>query len=189
MKKIKMSASKWKPELEELRGIVLECGLKQEAKWGWPCFTLENKNIVLIHAFKEYCALMFFKGVLLKDAKKILVAPSENMQSTRQIRFTSIPQVVKMKPIIKAYINEAIEVEKSGLKVKLKKTSEFKMPEEFKSKLNEMPALEAAFHALTPGRQRGYLLHIGGAKRSETRAARVEKSIPSILQGKGLMDE
>jgi uncharacterized protein YdeI (YjbR/CyaY-like superfamily) len=188
VKKIKMSASKWQPEMEEVRKIVLECGLKQEAKWGWPCFTLDKKNIVLIHAFKEYCALMFFKGALLKDAKGILVAPSENMQSTRQIRFTSVPEIVKGKPVVKAYVREAIEIEKSGLKVKFKKTAEFKMPEEFKSKLDEIPALKTAFQALTPGRQRGYLLHFAGAKQSQTRAARVEKWMPQILKGKGLND-
>ena len=189
MKKIKISAKKWQPEMEEVRKIVLECGLKQEAKWGWPCFTLEKKNIVLVHAFKEYCALMFFKGALLKDAKRILVAPSENMQATRQMRFTNLQEIVKLRPVVKAYVREAIEVEKAGLKVKFKKTAEFKMPEEFKNKLDEIPALKTAFRALTPGRQRGYLLHFSAAKQSQTRTARVEKWMPQILKGKGLLDE
>jgi uncharacterized protein YdeI (YjbR/CyaY-like superfamily) len=180
---------KWQKEIQELRTIVLECDLTEAVKWGWPCFTLEKANVVLTHGFKEYCALMFFKGALLKDAKRILVAPSENMQATRQIRFTNLQEIVKLRPVVKAYVREAIEVEKAGLKVKFKKTAEFKMPEEFKNKLDEMPALKTAFQALTPGRQRGYLLHFGAAKQSQTRTARVEKWMPHILTGKGLNDE
>jgi uncharacterized protein YdeI (YjbR/CyaY-like superfamily) len=181
-------AKKWRTEMEELRRIVLECGLSEEVKWGWPCFTFQESNIVLIHGFKEYCALLFFKGALLKDREHILVQQTENVQATRQIRFTNIREIEKMEAVVKAYIREAVDVEKSGLKVQLKKTSEFKMPEEFKSKLDETPALKTAFHALTPGRQRGYLLHFSAPKRSETRTARVEKYVPRILKGKGLND-
>jgi uncharacterized protein YdeI (YjbR/CyaY-like superfamily) len=188
-KAVAVKGKKWQREFAELRKIVLDCDLTEEMKWGWPCFTLEKKNVVLTHGFKEYCALMFFKGALLKDAKGILVQPSENMQATRQIRFTSVQEIVKMKPIVKAYVQEAIAAEKAGLKVKFKKTADFKVAEEFQTKMDKIPALKTAFHALTPGRQRGYLLHFAAAKQSETRAARVEKWMPHILKGKGLNDD
>ena len=178
----------WQQEYEKLRKIVLECDLTEELKWGCPCYTFEKRNIVLIHGFKEYCALLFVKGALLKDPKGILIQQTENVQSARQVRFTSGREIVKMKGTLKAYIREAIAAEKSGLKVSLKKTSEFAMPEEFKGKLDEVPALKKAFKALTPGRQRGYLLYFSQPKQSKTRQARVEKSIPQILNGRGLND-
>jgi len=178
----------WQQEYEKLRKIVLECDLTEELKWGCPCYTFEKRNIVLIHGFKEYCALLFVKGALLKDPKGILIQQTENVQSARQVRFTSAREIVKMKGTLKAYIREAIAAEKSGLKVSLKKTSEFAMPEEFKGKLDEVPALKKAFKALTPGRQRGYLLYFSQPKQSKTRQARVEKSVPQILNGKGLND-
>lgn len=178
----------WQQEYEKLRRIVLECDLTEELKWGCPCYTFEKRNIVLIHGFKEYCALLFVKGALLKDPKGILIQQTENVQSARQVRFTSAREIVKMKGTLKAYIREAIAAEKSGLKVSLKKTSEFAMPEEFKGKLDEVPALKKAFKALTPGRQRGYLLYFSQPKQSKTRQARVEKSVPQILNGKGLND-
>ncbi len=179
-------ARKWNEEFETLREIVLELPLSEEVKWGQACYTCDGKNIVLIHGFKEYCALLFFKGALLKDPKGILVQQTENVQAARQIRFTSVREITALKPLLKAYIQEAIEAEKAGLKVKLKKTSDFKVPEEFQKKLNEIPALKKAFAALTPGRQRGYLFYFSGAKQPKTRAARVEKCMPQILQGKGL---
>jgi uncharacterized protein YdeI (YjbR/CyaY-like superfamily) len=178
----------WQEEFEKLRMIVLDCGLTEELKWGCPCYTFQKRNIVLIHGFKEYCALLFFKGALLKDAKGILIQQTENVQAARQIRFTNVREIIKLKTIVKAYIKEAIEVEKAGVKVNLKKTAEFKMPEEFQNKLNESPTLKRAFAALTPGRQRGYLLHFSAAKQSKTRKARIEKAVPQILTGKGLND-
>jgi uncharacterized protein YdeI (YjbR/CyaY-like superfamily) len=181
-------AKKWQEELEQLRMIVLDCGLTEELKWGVPSYTFQKSNIVLIHAFKEYCALLFFKGALLKDGKNILVQQTENVQSARQIRFTGAQEIVKMKAIIKAYIYEAIEVEKAGLKVELKKTKEFTIPEEFQKKLDKTPTLKTAFKALTPGRQRGYILYFSAPKQSKTRESRIEKSIPQILIGKGLND-
>jgi uncharacterized protein YdeI (YjbR/CyaY-like superfamily) len=181
-------AKQWREEFEELRAIVLGCQLTEELRWGKPCYTFEGANIVLIHGFKEYCALLFFKGALLKDPKGLLIQQTENVQSARQIRFTSAQEIVKLETTLKAYIKQAIEVEKAGLKVDYKKTAEFKMPEEFKSKLDAMPALKKAFEALTPGRQRGYLLHFSSAKQSQTREARIEKWIPQILKGKGLDD-
>jgi len=183
-----IKATKWQKEVETLRTIVLDCGLKEELKWGVPCYTFEESNIVLIHVFKEYCALLFFKGALLKDAKGILIQQTKNVQIARQIRFTSTQEIVKMKSTVKAYIKEAIAVEKAGLKVVLKKTTEFTMPEEFKNKLDENRALKTAFYALTPGRQRGYLLHFSAPKQSKTRESRVEKSMKKILNGKGLDD-
>ena len=180
--------SKWKDELEQLRMIVLDCGLTEELKWGVPCYTFEKRNILLIHVFKEYCALLFFKGALLKDTNGILVQQTENVQAGRQVRFTDVKEIVKMEPGLKAYIYEAIEVEKAGLKVPLKKTTEFTMPEEFQNKLNKNVALKTAFYALTPGRQRGYLLHFSQPKQSKTREARIEKSMQKILKGKGLND-
>jgi uncharacterized protein YdeI (YjbR/CyaY-like superfamily) len=182
-------AKKWKEEFKKLRTIVLDCGLTEELKWGKPCYTFQKANIVLIHGFKDYCALLFFKGVLLKDAKGILVQQTENVQAARQIRFTSIREIVKMEPVLKAYIKEAIEVEKAGLKINYKKTSEFKVPEEFQNKLDEIPALKAAFDALTPGRQKGYIFYFSQPKQSKTRESRVEKCMQQILNGKGLTDQ
>ncbi len=181
-------AKKWQQEFTKLRTIVLDCQLTEELKWGNPCYTLQNRNIVLIHGFKEYCALLFFKGALLKDAKRILIQQTENVQSARQIRFTNVPQIVKLEPILKAYILEAVEVEKAGLKVKFKKTAQFRIPEEFQNKLDELPALKTAFDGLTPGRQRSYLFHFSQPKQSKTRQARVEKYMQRILNGKGLDD-
>src|SRR5579863_2137050 len=181
-------ANKWQEEFEALRKIVLDFPLTEELKWYQPCYAFEKKNVVLIHGFKEYCALLFFKGALLKDAEGILVQQTENVQVVRQIRFTHLREIVKMKPVLKAYIQEAIEVEKSGLKVKLKKTRDFKIPAEFQSKLNATPALKTAFQALTPGRQRGYILHFSQPKQSKTREARVERCMRGILRGKGLND-
>jgi uncharacterized protein YdeI (YjbR/CyaY-like superfamily) len=181
-------AKKWQEELELLRTIALDCGLTEELKWGVPCYTLEESNIVLIHDFKEYCAFLFFKGALLKDSNGILIQQTENVQSARQVRFTNALEIVDMKPILKNYINEAIEVERAGLKVDLKKTAEYTIPIEFQSKLDHIPALKTAFEALTPGRQRAYLLHFSAPKQSKTREARVEKFMPQILNGKGLND-
>lgn len=178
----------WQNEFEKLREIALASNLTEELKWGQPCYTLENANIVLIHGFKEYCAFLFFKGALLKDPKNILVQQTENVQAARQIRFTSVQQIEKMKSTLKAYIREAIEVEKSGLSVEFKKTDEFAVPEEFQRQLDETPGLKDAFEALTPGRQRGYLLHFSSAKQSKTREARIEKCIPMIFDGLGLND-
>lgn len=181
-------AQKWQEELEKLRIIVLDCGLNEELKWGVPVYTFQNNNIVLIHGFKEYCALNFFKGVLLNDANRILIQQTENSQATRQIRFTNIREIVKMESVLKAYIHEAVEVEKAGLKVSYKQTSEFTIPEELQNKLDEIPALKTAFEALTPGRQRAYILHFSAPKQSKTRVERVEKCMPQILNGKGLND-
>jgi uncharacterized protein YdeI (YjbR/CyaY-like superfamily) len=180
--------NKWHEETKKLRSIVLDCGLTEELKWGCPCYTFEKSNIVLIHVFKEYCALLFFKGALLNDAKGILIQQTENVQAARQIRFTNIKEIVKQERILKTYIYEAIEVEKAGLKVKLKKVAEYKVPEEFQAKLNKNTALKTAFKALTPGRQRAYLLYFAAPKQSKTREARIEKSIPQIFDGKGLND-
>ncbi len=181
-------ANKWQEAFEKLRRIILECQLSEELKWGQPCYTFQKKNIVLIHGFKEYCALLFFKGALLKDAKGVLIQQTENVQAGRQVRFTHLREIVKMEPVLKANVSEAIEVEKSGLKVALKKTSEFEMPEEFRRKIDEIPALKTAFASLTPGRQRGYLLHFSAAKQSKTRESRIGKCMPQILKGKGLND-
>src|SRR5205823_12642785 len=181
-------AKKWKEEFERLRAIVLDSGLSEELKWGKPCYTFQKSNIVLIHGFKDYCALLFFKGALLKDAKGILVQQTENVQAARQIRFTNVREIVEMEPVLKAYIKEAIEVEKAGLEVDYKKTSEFVIPEKFQNRLDESPALKTAFAALTPGRQRGYILYFSAAKQSKTREARVEKCVQQILDGKGLND-
>jgi uncharacterized protein YdeI (YjbR/CyaY-like superfamily) len=182
-------AKKWKEELEKLRKIILDCGLTEELKWGVPCYAFQESNIVLIHVFKEYCALLFFKGVLLNDTNGILIQQTKNVQAARQIRFTNVREVVKMKPILKAYIYEAIEVEKAGLKVNLKKTAEFNIPEEFQKKLDKVPALKIAFKALTPGRQRAYILYFSAPKQSKTRESRVEKYMQQILRGKGLNDQ
>ena len=181
-------AEKWQKELEKLRAIILDCELTEELKWGAPCYTFEKKNIVLIHVFKEYCALLFFKGALLRDASGILIQQTKNVQAARQIRFTSVREIIKMKTILNAYIHEAIRVEKAGVKVSLKKTSEFPIPEEFQSKLDALPALKRAFDALTPGRQRGYILHFSRPKQAKTRESRVEKCMQQILEGRGLND-
>ncbi|MEO6291877.1 MAG: DUF1801 domain-containing protein [Burkholderiaceae bacterium] len=182
----------WHAELAALRALVLEAGLTEECKWGVPCYTVEvngkASNVVLIHSFKEYCALLFFKGALLKDAKGILIQQTEHVQAARQLRFTDVREIAKIKTTIKAYLQEAIAVEKSGLKVSMKETTEFAMPAEFQAKLDVSPTLKTAFEALTPGRQRGYLLHFAAAKQAKTREARVEKCIPFILNGKGLLD-
>jgi len=182
-------AKKWKEEFEKLRMIILDCGLDEELKWGVPCYTFEKRNIVLIHGFKEYCALLFFKGALLNAAKGILIQQTKNVQAARQIRFTNVREIVRMKPILKAYIYEAVEVEKAGLKVSLKKTTEFMIPEEFQNKLDEIPGLKTAFDSLTPGRQRAYILYFSAPKQSKTRGSRIEKSMQQILNGKGLNDE
>jgi uncharacterized protein YdeI (YjbR/CyaY-like superfamily) len=182
-------AKKWQEELEQLRTFVLDCGLTEELKWGVPCYTFEKRNIVLIHVFKEYCALLFFKGALLNDANGILIEQTKNVQAARQIRFTNVREIVKMKPILKAYIYEAIEVEKAGVKVNFRKTTEFIIPEEFQNKLDEIPALKTAFDALTPGRQRAYILYFSAPKQSKTRESRVEKCMQQILNGKGLNDQ
>lgn len=181
-------AKKWRDEFEKLRAIVLDCDLNEELKWGQPCYTFEGKNVVLIHGFKEYCALLFFKGVLLRDPDGILIQQTENVQSTRQIRFTNVREIVRLKTGLNAYIHEAIEVERAGLKVKLKKTSDFAIPDEFQDKLDQLPALKTAFDALTPGRQRAYISYFSAAKQSKTRESRVEKWMPQILKGKGLDD-
>jgi uncharacterized protein YdeI (YjbR/CyaY-like superfamily) len=186
--RVLQGAAKWREEFEALRSIVLDCQLTEELKWYQPCYTFQGKNIVLMHGFKEYCALLFFKGVLLKDPKGILIQQTANVQAGRQIRFTNVQQIVKMKPILKSYIQEAIEVEKSGAKVKLKKTSQYRIPEEFQNKLDKIPALKTAFAALTPGRQRGYLYYFSQPKQSKTREARIEKYMQQIFNGKGLDD-
>jgi uncharacterized protein YdeI (YjbR/CyaY-like superfamily) len=181
-------AEKWQDEFRLLRSIILDCGLTEEMKWGNPCYALDNKNIVLIHGFKDYCALLFFQGALLKDAKGILIQQTETVQAARQIRFTNVREIVKLKSVLAAYIREAIEAEKAGLKVKLKKTAEFKIPEELQTSLDGSPDLKAAFNALTPGRQRGYILYFSQPKQSKTREARIEKCRRQILDGKGLND-
>ncbi|MHB8579438.1 MAG: YdeI/OmpD-associated family protein [Ignavibacteriaceae bacterium] len=187
-------AKKWQKEFEKLRMIILDCGLNEELKWGQPCYTFpaspdkQESNVVLIHGFKEYCAILFFKGALLNDAKGILIQQTENVQAARQIRFTNVREIVKIETILKSYIYEAIEVEKAGLKVSLKKTSEFKIPEEFQSKLDKSTALKTAFEALTPGRQRAYIFYFSQPKQSKTRESRVEKYMQQILNGMGLND-
>jgi len=180
---------KWQEEFEKLRKICLESDLIEELKWGCPCYTFQKRNIVLIHGFKEYCALLFFKGALLKDDKGILIQQTKNVQAARQIRFRSLREVVKMRPVLKAYIKEAVAVETAGLKVDFKKTVEFPIPAEFQNKLNENPALKTSFKALTPGRQRAYILYFSSPKQTKTRESRVEKCVPQILVGKGLNDE
>ncbi|PKF90702.1 hypothetical protein CW306_04145 [Bacillus sp. BA3] len=181
-------AKKWKEEYETLRNIVLDCGLTEEFKWMHPCYTFEKKNIVLIHGFKEYCALLFHKGALLKDPHGILIQQTENVQGARQIRFTNLQEIVATETILKAYIHEAIEVEKAGLEVNFKKNEEFIIPDELQNKFDEIPALKTAFEALTPGRQRAYILHFSQPKQSKTRESRVEKCMQNILNGKGLKD-
>jgi uncharacterized protein YdeI (YjbR/CyaY-like superfamily) len=182
-------AKKWQEEFEKLRMIILDCQLTEELKWGWPCYTFQKSNIVLIHGFKEYCALLFFKGALLNDTNGILIQQTENVQAGRQVRFTNVREIVEMEPILKAYINEAIKVEKAGLKVNFKKNTELIFPEEFQNKLDKIPALKTAFDALTPGRQRAYNIYFSEPKQSKTRESRVEKCIQQILNGKGLNDQ
>jgi uncharacterized protein YdeI (YjbR/CyaY-like superfamily) len=180
--------SKWQKAYRQLRRIVLDCGLTEELKWGKPCYTFQGSNIVLMHGFKEYCALLFPKGVLLEDFDDILIQQTKNTQSARQIRFTNVREIEDQEAVLKAYIDEAVEVEKAGLEVPMKKTKDFNIPKEFQTKLDENPALKKAFENLTPGRQRGYLLHFSNAKQSKTRKRRVEKYIPKILNGEGLND-
>ena len=187
-------AKKWHEELKQLRMIVLDCGLSEELKWGVPCYMFPTpsgrqvSNIVLIHVFKEYCAVLFFKGALLKDANAILIQQTKNVQAARQIRFSSVVEILELEPILKSYIHEAIEIEKAGLKVDLKKTTEFEISEEFQNKLDKIPSLKIAFDALTPGRQRAYMLYFSAPKQSKTREARVEKCMQQIFNGKGLND-
>jgi len=181
-------ADKWLAEYAKLRQIIMDCCLEEELKWGCPCYTFHKRNVVLIHGFKEYCALLFHKGVLLKDPEGILIQQTTNVQVARQIRFTNVREIVQMEAILKAYIFEALAVEKAGLKVELKKTSEFDVAEEFQLRLDGNPVLTAAFKSLTPGRQRAYLLHFSQAKQSKTRESRIEKCIPLIMEGKGLDD-
>jgi len=179
---------KWQLEMETLREIVLECELEEEVKWMHPCYTYQNSNIVLIHSFKHYCALLFFKGVLMKDPAQLLIQQTENVQDRRQLRFVHLEEIIQNRTLIKAYILEAIEIEKSGLKVEYKPTSEFTMPEEFKELLDHDEAIKTAFEQLTPGRQRGYFLHFSSAKQAKTRIARIEKYLPKIMEGKGMED-
>lgn len=181
-------AEKWQKEYEKLREIALDCGLEEKLKWGCPCYTYGNTNVVLIHGFKDYCAYLFFKGALLNDPAGILIQQTKNVQSARQIRFTNAKEIIKLEKTLAAYIYEAIEVEKAGLKVKLKKTTDFKIPEEFQKKLTKNRDLKTAFEALTPGRQRAYIFYFSSAKQAKTRESRIEKYIPKILKGKGLED-
>jgi uncharacterized protein YdeI (YjbR/CyaY-like superfamily) len=179
----------WREETEKLRSIVLDCALTEELKWGVPCYTSDGKNIVIIHGFKEYCAILFVKGALLNDPKGILIQQTENVQSARQVRFTHVEQIVKLESVLESYIREAIKVEHAGLKVALKTTAQYPIPEEFQRKLDKTPKLKKAFDTLTPGRQKAYLLHFSSAKQSATRESRIEKCIPQILDGKGLNDD
>jgi uncharacterized protein YdeI (YjbR/CyaY-like superfamily) len=181
-------AKQWREEFEKLRKIILDCGLNEELKWGQPCYTFEKSNIVLIHGFKEYCALLFFKGVLLKDPKHILIQQTTNVQAARQIRFKNVGEIEKMKTVLRSYVYEAIKIEEAGSKVNFKKTTDFKVPEEFQNKLDKIPRLKKAFEALTPGRQRAYIFYFSSAKQPKTRETRVDKYMQQILDGKGLDD-
>ncbi|MDD4971115.1 MAG: YdeI family protein [Paludibacter sp.] len=181
-------AEKWQEEFVTLRKIILDCGLTEELKWGVPCYTFQKSNIVLIHGFKEYCAILFVKGVLLQDTKGILIQQTENVQAGRQVRFTNVREIIELEPTLKAYVFEAIEVEKAGLEVSYKKVAEYNVPEEFQQKLDEIPALKSAFEALTPGRQRAYLFYFSAPKQSKTRESRIDKYTEQILNGKGLDD-
>ena len=181
-------ADQWQAEFEKLRTIILDCELTEELKWGHPCYALEGSNIVLMHGFKEYCALLFMKGVPMQDPNGILIQQTENVQSARQIRFTNLQEIVELEAVLKAYVAEAVRVEKAGLKVEFKQPTDFEFPEEFINKLEEVPGLQDAFEALTPGRQRGYILHFSGANQSKTRVSRIEKWIPHIIDGKGIND-
>jgi uncharacterized protein YdeI (YjbR/CyaY-like superfamily) len=180
--------TKWQEAFEALRNIVLDCGLTEELKWGCPCYTYNDSNVVLIHGFKSYCALLFMKGALLNDTKKLLVQQTENVQAARQLRFTGAGEITKLKSVIKRYIKDAIKIEKAGLKVVLKPTAKYIIPVEFEKLLKEFPELKLAFYKLTPGRQRGYLLHFSSAKQAKTREIRIEKYLQKILDGKGLDD-
>ncbi len=180
--------TKWQEAYSELRMLILDCGLTEELKWGCPCYTNNKSNVVLIHGFKDYCALLFMQGALLKDAKNILIQQTENVQAARQIRFKNVEEILKSKATIKLYVKEAIDIDKAGLKVALKKTSAYKVPEEFQAVLKDMPELKKAFAALTPGRQKGYLFYFTSAKQVKTREARIEKYLQKILDGKGLED-
>ena len=182
-------AKKWQEEAKQLRTIALECGLEEELKWGVPCYALQKRNIILIHEFKDYCAFLFFKGVLLSDPLGILIQQTPNVQAARQIRFTNIDQLIALRTMLKSYIFEAIEIEKAGLTVEFKETNDFKIIEEFQIKLDELDNLRTAFYGLTPGRQKAYLLYFAAPKQTKTKEARIEKSIPNILIGKGLNDE
>lgn len=182
------NAGKWQEEFRQLRRIIIESRVAEEFKWGVPCYTFQNRNILLMHGFKDYCALLFVKGALLSDPRGILTQQTENTQAARQIRFTNPQEIIELEPALKAYIEEAIEVEINGLKVDFKMTAEFAIPEEFQRKLDEDPALRAAFSALTPGRQRAYLLYFSAPKQSKTRESRIEKCLQPILAGKGLND-
>ncbi|MCA9837866.1 MAG: DUF1801 domain-containing protein [Trueperaceae bacterium] len=181
-------AKKWQEEFKTLRSIVLDCGLSEELKWGVPCYTFQQSNIVLIHGFKNYCALLFHKGALLKDAKKLLIQQTENVQAARQLRFTSVQEITAIEALIKVYIREAVEVEKAGLKVDFGAKHDLVFPEEFINKLDDIPDLNRAFESLTPGRQRAYNLYFSAPKQAKTREARIQKCIPRILEGKGLND-
>lgn len=181
-------SKKWKEEYEKLRSIVLDCRLQEDFKWMHPCYTFQNKNIVLIHGFKEYCALLFHKGSLLKDPHGILIRQTENVQAGRQIRFTNVQEIAELEPVLKAYIHEAVEIEKSGLEVNFKKTDEYVIPEELHTAFDETPALKSAFEALTPGRQRAYIFYFSQPKQSKTRVSRIDKYRQQILDGKGLND-
>ena len=183
------NAKKWREESTKLRRIILDCGLTEELKWGKPCYTFRKTNIVIVQGFKEYCALLFCKGALLKDANRILIQQTENVQAARQFRFTNAREIAEMEPILKAYIHEAIEVEKAGLEVNYKNTSEFAVPPELQTKLDATPTFKKAFEALTPGRQRAYLLYFAAPKQSKTRESRIEKCMPQILKGQGLNDD
>jgi uncharacterized protein YdeI (YjbR/CyaY-like superfamily) len=183
------NSEKWQEEMEQLRAICLDCGLTEELKWGQPCYTFHQRNIVIIGELKDHCALSFFKGALLYDTEGILLKPGEHTQSGRWAKFSSVEEIIELAPTLKAYIYEAIEVEKAGLRVVLKATADYPIPEELQVKLDAIPALKTAFYKLTPGRQRGYLLHFSAPKQSKTREARVEKYIPQILSGKGLLDD
>jgi uncharacterized protein YdeI (YjbR/CyaY-like superfamily) len=182
------ACGKWRPEFEHLRAIISQFELEEDIKWGWPCYARQGHKVCLIHGFKDYCAILFMKGALLHDHAGVLIQQTKNVQSARQIRFTTVTQIVDMQKLLSDYVRQAIEVERLGLKVEMKKTEAFDMPQELVARLRLDPALERAFGALTPGRQRGYLLYFAAAKQSETRQARIEKSIPSILAGKGLRD-
>ena len=179
---------RWGEELKQLRSIILDCGLTEELKWGVPCYTFQESNVVLLHVFKEYCAMLFHKGALLNDTEGMLIQQTKNTQAARQIRFTGVEEIMESASALKAYVNQAVEVEKAGLKVEFKETAEFDVPEEFQQRLDEDQALKTAFERLTPGRQRAYLLYFSSAKQSKTRASRVEKYVPQILEGKGLKD-
>jgi uncharacterized protein YdeI (YjbR/CyaY-like superfamily) len=182
------SVEKWRDEFEKLRRILLDCQLAEELKWGVPCYMFQGKNIVLIHGFKEYCAVLFVKGALLRDARGVLIRQTENVQAGRQIRFNGVQEIAAMETVLKAYVHEAVEIEKAGLEVDFKKNTEFIIPEEFQKKFDEIPALKTAFEALTPGRQRAYILYFSQPKQSKTRESRVEKYMQQILTGKGIND-